>query len=70
METWLTKPFLILGFFMSLFVDYCLQYDAIHNLSVWLRTGYNPMDSNWFQSLTRKNVFWPFEYRKLLVISV
>ena len=55
---------------MSLFVDYCLQYDAIHNFSVWLRTGYYPMDSNWFQSLTRKNVFWPFEYRKLLVISV
>ena len=26
-----------------------IQYDAIHNFFVWLRTGSNPTDNNQFQ---------------------
>ena len=33
-------------FFILLFVENGLQYNAIHNFSVWLRTGFNPADIN------------------------
>ena len=29
-------------FFILIFIENCLQYDAIHESSVWLRTGSNP----------------------------
>ena len=35
------------------FVENWIYYDAIHNLSVWLRTCYNPADVNRFQSDTQ-----------------
>ncbi len=31
-----------------------MYYDATHDVSVWLRTGSNPADSNRFQSHTGK----------------
>ena len=44
----LTIDFMIL---LLIFVENCLWYDAIHDFSVWLRTGFNPPDVNLFQSL-------------------
>ena len=35
-------------------MENCLQYDAIHDFLVWLRTGSNPADINRFRSLTGK----------------
>ncbi len=35
-----------------IFVDNCLQYDAIHDFLVLLRTGSNPADINRFRSHT------------------
>ena len=32
----------------------CLYYNAIHNFSVWLGTGFNPADLNRFRSHTGK----------------
>jgi len=29
-----------------IFIENCLKFDAVHEFSVWLRTGYNPEDSN------------------------
>ena len=40
--------------FILLFVENCLKYDTIHEFSVWLRTGFNPADINWFLSHTGK----------------
>ena len=37
-----------------IFVENCLLFDAIHDFSVWLRTGSNPVDSNRFRSHTGK----------------
>ncbi len=31
--------------FILIFVENCLYFDAIHDSSVWLRTGSNPPDS-------------------------
>ena len=40
--------------FILIFVENCLYFDAIHDFSVWLRTGSNPTDSNRFRSHTGK----------------
>ena len=32
--------------FILIFVENWIQYDTIHDLSVWLRTGSNPADIN------------------------
>ncbi len=46
--------------FILIFVENCLQFDAVHNFSVCLRTGYNPTDINRFRSHTWKiNWFSP-----------
>ena len=37
-----------------IFVENCLEYYKIHDISVWLRTGFNPADINWFRSHTGK----------------
>ena len=39
---------LIIIIFM--FVENSMQYDTLHDFSVWLRTGYNPADINRFLS--------------------
>ena len=36
--------------FILIFLENCLYYDAMHNFSVWLRTGYIPADINRFRS--------------------
>ena len=33
-----------------------LQFDAVHDFSVWFRTGSNPVDINRFGSHTGKNI--------------
>ncbi len=48
-----------------------LKHNAIHEFSVWMRTGSNPVDTNWFRSHTGKYVMiskgievytrWPIE---------
>ena len=38
--------------FILIFVENCLKYDAIHDFSVWLRTGSNSADINGFRSHT------------------
>ena len=46
---------------ISIIVENCLSYDAIHELSAWIRTGSNPADINRFPSHTRKKLndaFW------------
>ena len=40
--------------FILIFVENCLKFDAIHDFSVRLRTGSNPVDCNRFQSHTGK----------------
>ena len=35
-----------------IFVENWIQYDAIYNFSVWLKTDSNPADINRFQSYT------------------
>ena len=42
--------------FMSLFMENCLKFDAIHAFSVWLRTSSNPPDINRFQSHTGNDI--------------
>ena len=42
--------------FILIFVENCLLFDAIHNFSVWLRTGSNPPDSDRFQSHIEINI--------------
>ena len=42
--------------FILIFVENCLYYDAIHDFSVWLRTGSNPADISWFRSDTGKDL--------------
>ena len=41
--------------FILIYVEHFLSFDAIHNFSVWLRTGSNPADSNRFRSHTGKS---------------
>ena len=41
-----------------------ISYDALHNFSVWLRTGSNPVDINQWQSHTGKTAHLP---RKFIV---
>ncbi len=36
--------------FILIFIENCLKFDAIHDFSVWLRTGSNQTDSNRFRS--------------------
>ena len=42
--------------FILIFVENCLQYDAIHDFSVWLRTGSYPADINRFRIHTGKYI--------------
>ena len=39
-----------------IFIENYWQFNAIHDLSVWLRTDSNPPDSNRFQSHTGKYI--------------
>ena len=41
--------------FISIFVENYLYLDTIHDLSVWMRTGSNPAESNRFRSHTGKS---------------
>ena len=36
--------------FILIFLKNCLQFNAIHDFLVWLKTGSNPTDINWYQS--------------------
>ena len=40
--------------FILIFVENCLEFDAIHDISVWLRTDSNPADSNRFKEKSCK----------------
>ena len=51
-KAWDNKTGIKLKIFILIFTENCLQYDAIHDFSLWLRTGSNPADSNRFQSHT------------------
>ena len=42
--------------FFSMFVENCLEYDAIYDFSIWLRTGSNPSDIISFED-TLKSYF-------------
>ncbi len=42
--------------FILIFVENCQKFNAIHDLSVWLRTGSNPPVSNRFLSHTGKYI--------------
>ena len=47
--------------FILIIVENCLSYDAIHEITAWIRTGSNPADINLFRSHTRKKLndaFW------------
>ena len=35
-------------FFIDVYVENCMQYDAIHDFPEWLRIGSNPADNNRF----------------------
>ena len=50
-------------FYFNIIVENCLLYDALHDFSVWLRIGSNPVDINQFRSHTAKNYtdFFVFE---------
>ena len=48
--------------FILIFLENCLHYGAKHDFSVWLRTGSNPADINWFQSHTGKYFSINFMY--------
>ena len=37
-------------------MENCLQYNAMHDFTVCLRTGSNPADVNWFRSHTGNSV--------------
>ena len=39
-------------------MENCLLYDAIHDLSIWLRTGFNQADINRFRSHTGKKLYF------------
>ena len=41
-----------------IFVENWIQYDVIHNFSVWLRADSNPTDINGFLSNTGKNILY------------
>ena len=43
----------------------CLQYDAIHHFSVWLRSGSNPANINRFRSNTEKRTIKLFSKVKV-----
>ena len=43
--------------YILILVENCLQNNAMHDFSVWLRTGSNPSDINQFQSHTRKGIY-------------
>ncbi len=40
--------------FILIFVENCVLFDDIHDFSVWLITGSNPVDSDRFRSHTGK----------------
>ena len=42
--------------FILIFAENCLQFDAIHDFSVSLRTGSNPADKERFRSHTGKRI--------------
>ena len=46
--------------FILVFMEHDLQQDAIHDFSVWLRAGSNPVDINQFRSHTVTNVIFLF----------
>ena len=46
-----------------------IVYNARHNVSVWLRTGYNPPDINRFRSDTR-NIFLETNNLVLMIINL
>ena len=39
-----------INFMILIFVENCLNFDAIYNFLVWLRTGSNQVDGNPFRS--------------------
>ncbi len=44
--------------------------DAIHDISVWLRTGSKPADSNWFQRHTGKRIMIFFVVKTTFSVSI
>ena len=42
--------------FISIFVEICMYYDAVHDFSVWMRTGSNPADIDRFRSHTGNKI--------------
>ena len=36
----------------------CLQYDVMHDFTVWLRTGSNPADIDWFETHIGKTMYF------------
>ncbi len=43
--------------FILILVKNCLQFDAIHDFSVWLRTSFSQVDFNRFESHTEKILY-------------
>ena len=50
-KAWANKLVLVL-WFLKIFLENCLWYDAIYDFSVWLRTDSNPADINRYGSHT------------------
>ena len=51
-KPWANKTGINIMIFLLVFVENCLLYDAIHDFSVWPRTGSNPPDINPFRIYT------------------
>ena len=48
----------------------CLKYDAIHDFSVWLRTGSNPTDDNFFFNHIIIDMMLQEMKRKMKIMSI
>ena len=56
---------------ISILVENCLKYDAIHDFLVWLRTSSNPVDINRLIEATLEvllKIFETISHNKTLII--
>ena len=57
--------------FILIFVEKCLLFDAVHDFSVWLRTGSNPVDSNRFRSHTDQSLkIWLWMKKNVIYLKI
>ena len=52
-EMWKARLKKLVSFYLHFYIHRKLEYDAVLNFSVWLRTGSNPPDNNLFRMKTR-----------------